>query len=74
MTKMPLSEKVFHCDCGFAACAQHDTEIVVAAQSHARLAHGTDLAENLILIMARPKENGLSCPAQNTKHERRDLS
>ena len=63
--------EVFQCDCGYLACAQHDADIVVAAQAHARRAHGTELGEDLVLIMARPDEDGPSRPAQSPQKERR---
>jgi hypothetical protein len=57
ITTVPPSEKVFECDCGYVAHAQHDADIVAAAQAHVRQAHGMELAPALILIMARPKDD-----------------
>ena len=47
--------RVIRCDCGFEATGEGDDELVSRAQAHAREAHGTDLAAELVLRLARAK-------------------
>ena len=44
--------KVLECDCGYVARGDDDSELVAAAQAHARKSHGMDLPARLILSRA----------------------
>ena len=42
---------VLRCDCGFRVAAESEAELVARAQAHAREAHGTDEAADVILAL-----------------------
>jgi len=46
--------RTIKCDCGFEAAGDGDDELVTAAQAHAWDAHGTEIAAELVLRLARP--------------------
>ena len=52
---------VLRCDCGFRVAAEYEAELVAGAQAHAREAHGTDEAADVILALLhsrRPHQSG----------------
>ncbi len=46
--------KVINCDCGRVVQGDSDDELVVAAQQHAREAHGMELTREQVLSLAVP--------------------
>ena len=49
-------QRVIRCDCGFEAVGISDDDLVPVAQAHARAAHGTEVAAELVLALARPHQ------------------
>ena len=45
--------RVIRCDCGFEATGDQDDELVGRAQAHAHGVHGTDVAAELVLGLAK---------------------
>ena len=48
--------RVIRCDCGFEATSDGDDELVTRAQSHAREVHGVEVPAELVLGLARTKD------------------
>ena len=46
--------KIINCDCGRVVQGDSDDELVVAAQQHAREAHGMELTREQVLSLAVP--------------------
>jgi predicted small metal-binding protein len=53
---------VLHCDCGFAASATDEDELVAEVQRHAWDAHGMALSRQEVLVLALRAELGESAP------------
>ena len=46
--------KIMSCDCGRVVQGDSDDELVAAAQTHAREAHGMELTREQVLSLAGP--------------------
>jgi predicted small metal-binding protein len=46
--------KIINCDCGRVLQGDSDDELVMAAQEHAREAHGMELTRDQVLSLAVP--------------------
>ena len=44
---------VLRCDCGFRAAGELEDHVVAAAREHAREAHGSDVAAEVIIELLR---------------------
>jgi hypothetical protein len=47
--------RVLRCDCGFEVGGATDEELVARAQGHARDEHGSEVAADVVLALARPR-------------------
>lgn len=47
---------MIRCDCGFEATGDGDDELVTRAQAHAREVHDLDVPAELVLALARTKD------------------
>ena len=49
---------VLRCDCGFRVAARTETDLVAAAQDHAKDAHGADIAAEVLIDLLRARRSG----------------
>lgn len=62
---------VLHCDCGFAASATDEDELVAEVQRHAWDAHGMALSRQEVLVLALRAELGENAQRPSAHTERK---
>jgi predicted small metal-binding protein len=50
-----VGNRVIRCDCGFEAIGATDDDLLSEAQGHARDVHGSEVAADVLLALARPR-------------------
>lgn len=49
---------VLRCDCGFKVAGETESDLVAAAQAHAKDAHGADVAAEVVIDLLRARGPG----------------
>ena len=51
-------QMVLRCDCGFRVTAESEATLIAGARAHAREAHGTDVADEVVVALLRSHPHG----------------